>query len=129
MTFNEMLCMGYGAVVATITRGYIMKNLIARVLAWFGGSAVQKIVKSIPEIVVAVEADYIAAAADGKITPDERKDLAMKTINAAAEKLGLKMNFVTKWVISTIVDNIAKRLPSKDLDITGILNIAKGIGV
>ncbi len=127
MTFSEQACLVWGLVVGSITRGWIMKNIIAKILAWFGGAAVQKIVKSIPEIVVAVEADFIAAAADGKITADERKDLAMKTIKAAADKLGIKMNWITNWVISTIVDNIAKRLPSKDLDITGLLNIAKGL--
>ena len=129
MTINEQLCVLWGLIAGLTGRKLFMKNLIAKVLSWFSGDLVQKIIKSIPQIVSAVEQDYINAIADGKITSDERKNLAMKTINAAADVLGMKMNFITKWIISTIVDNIAKKLPSKDLDISGLIKIAQQVGV
>ena len=128
MTQENLLCCLWGF-CAGLTGRVTMKGLIAKVLSWFSGDLVKKIIKSIPEIVAVVEQDYLNAIADGKVTADERKDLAMKTINAAADKLGLKMNFIAKWVISTIVDNIAKRLPSKDLDISGLMKVVKEIGV
>lgn len=127
MTKNEQLYIFLALVVGNITREVFVKNLIAKILSWFSGELVQKVIKSIPQIVAVVEQDYINAIADGKITADERKDLAMKTINAAADKLGLKMNFITKWIISTIVDAIAKKMPSKDLDISGLMKIAKEV--
>lgn len=103
-----------------------MKNLIARILAFFGGAMVQKIIKSIPAIVIAVEEDYRKAMADGKVTPIERKDLAVKTIDAIAAQFGVSITGIMRWVILQLIDNIAKKLPSKDINIPDILIRVKG---
>jgi hypothetical protein len=113
MTQNEVLCILYGFIVGLTGRVWLMKTLFAKILGWFQGDVMRKIISCIPVIVVAVE----KAMADGKITPDERKQIAMAAVNAVAEKFNIKISGLMSWVISVIIDNIAKKLPSKDGDI------------
>ena len=106
-----------------------IKSVVGQVIAWFGSAAIQKVVKSIPAIVKRVEADYAKATQDGIVTNDERKKLAMATIEAAVDEFGGKLSPIMRWAISWIVDAIAKKLPSKDLNIDEIVNdVKKRIG-
>lgn len=120
MTKNEELCIIWGMCFGLTIRRWLMKSLIARIMAWFGGDLMQKIIKCIPAIVAEVE----KAMVDGKITADERKDLAVKMVNIVAEQFGIKISGIMRWVISVIIDNIAKRLPSKDITIPVIITKA-----
>jgi hypothetical protein len=87
------------------------KTIISSVVGFFATGAMAKIQKSIPAIVAEVE----KAMVDGKITADERKTIAMATINSLAIEFGVSLNPILKWVISNIVDNVAKKLPSQDI--------------
>ena len=117
MTIENKLCIIWGLAIGNLTRGFIMKQIVARIVAWFGGDIIQKIIKCLPEIVVEVE----KAMADGKITASERKALAMKMVDIVAEKFNIKVSGLMKWVISIIIDSIAKKLPSKDIKIPDIM--------
>ena len=88
-----------------------MKQIIARIVAWFSGDIMQKIIKCIPQIVAEVE----QAMADGTITAAERKQIAVDTVNILATQFNVKLSGLMTWVISVIIDNIAKSLPSKDI--------------
>lgn len=99
---------------AGLTGRIAMKNLIAKVLGWFQGDLMKKIIACLPAIVAEVE----KAMADGKITPDERKDLAMKSVDIVATNFGIKVSGIMRWVISVVIDNIAKKLPSKDIPVS-----------
>jgi len=102
-----------------------MKNIIARILAWFSGDLVQKIIKCLPQIVVEAE----KAMADGIITADERKEFATNAVNIIANNLGVKLNAITKWIISQIINAVAKKLPSKDIKVPeAIMQLKKEIG-
>jgi hypothetical protein len=94
-----------------------MQALIAKILAIFGGSVIQKIIACIPAIVEKVE----EAMKDGKIDAQERKDLAMAVVKEVAKQFGIKINPIFMWVISVIIDSIAKKLPSKDITIPDII--------
>jgi len=56
------------------------------------------------------------AAADGLITREERKEIAMVAISGAEKTGAIKLNFITRWVIEKIVDKVAEKLP--DIDVT-----------
>ena len=126
MTVNELANLAWGLIVGASIGGRIMRAIIAKILAWFGGKGIQRVLKAIPAVVAQVEDDYKKAMADGKITPIERKDLAMKTVEAIATECGMKLNIVTRWIISTIVDNVAKKLPPNDISIPDIFIKVKG---
>ena len=117
MTHENILCLIYGTVVGLIGRKIFMKAIIARILAWFSGDALKKIIKTIPEIVALAE-QYMK---DGKITAEERKDWVLKAINIIAEKFELPMNWLMRFIISVIIDSVAKKLPSKDIKIPDII--------
>jgi len=94
-----------------------MGNIIAWFMKLIGGAAIQKIIKSIPAIVVEVE----KAMADKKITEDERKGLAMKFIDAIAEQFNITISGILRWGISMLIDKISAKLPSKDIVIPDIV--------
>ena len=100
-------------------------GIVAQIGVWFGGSAIQKIVKCIPAIVAEIE----KAMADGKIDAGERKAIAMSTIDALAKEFGIPVNGLIRWAISFIIDQVAKKLPSKDIVIPATVStlIAKVI--
>lgn len=91
-----------------------MKNIIARILAWLQGDLMQKVLKCLPQIVALVE----KAMADGQITPEERKQIAMDTVDIVAAQFNIKISALMRWVISVIVDNIAKNLPQKTVAVS-----------
>jgi hypothetical protein len=113
VTLNEQLCCLWGTCFGATIRGFVMKQIIARIVAWFSGDVMKKIIKCIPQIVAEVE----AAMADGTITADERKKIALDTINILATQFGVNLSSIMKWVISVIIDNVAKSLPSKDIKV------------
>ena len=94
-----------------------MKQILATILGWFGGEVIQKIKACIPALVAAAE----KAMEDGKITATERKAFVMEAIDIIAEKFGVKLNWIMKWVISQVVDKIAKALPSKDISVPDVI--------
>jgi hypothetical protein len=87
----------------------------------FGG-VWQKIVKCVPAIVAEVEKKM----ADGVITPAERKDLVLSTVDIVAAQFGVKLGWMAKMVIGWIVDQVAKKLPSKNIVIPDV--VIKAIG-
>ena len=99
-----------------------MKGIIAKIVAMLSGDLVQKVMKCLPQIVAEAE----KAMADGVISSTERKAIAMEAVNIVAQEFGLKVNGITKWVISVMIDSIAKKLPSKDIKVPDlILRISK----
>lgn len=95
----------------------MIKSIIAKIVLMFSGNLMQKIIKCLPQIVAEVE----KAMADGVINAAERKEIAMKTVNILATEFGLKLNGITIWVISYLIDQIAQKLPSKDIKIPDII--------
>lgn len=71
----------------------------------------------IPDLVIAAE----KAAADGTITPGERKEFVMGAINIIASKFGYKLSGILKWAVGKLVDVIAQRLPSKDIKVSDVI--------
>ena len=125
MTVNEWSNLIWGLIVGNITRGWFMKNFVAKIVAFFSADVFKKIIACLPAIVAEVE----KAMADGKITPEERKDLAMKAVDIIATQFNIKVTGIMKWVISVIIDNIAKRLPSKDIAVPKtVIDAVKQIG-
>ncbi len=51
------------------------------------------------------------AALDGTITADERKKIVMAGINAAEKEGKIKLNWISRFIISRLVDKIAQSLP------------------
>ena len=93
------------------------KTIISSVIGFFASGTMGKIKKCLPAIVVEVE----KAMLDKVITADERKSLAMSTVNTVATEFGISIGPILRWVISTMIDNIAKKLPSKDVKIPDII--------
>ena len=94
-----------------------MKSIIAAIVSFFASGVMQKIIKSIPAIVAEVE----KAMLDGKITPEERKAVAMKSVDSIASNFGIGLNPFFRFAIGTLIDNLSKRLPSKDIKVPEIL--------
>lgn len=117
MTENEKLCIVWGTCFGTTIGRWIVKAFIAKIMAWFSGDVVQKIIKSLPKIVAAGE----KAMEDKKITPEERKQWVVDGVNIAAKEFNIQINGLTKWILSTIIDSIAKKLPSKDINVPDII--------
>lgn len=98
------------------------KNIAVFLTSIFMGGTFNKVKACIPLIVAQAE----LVMADGKITADERKDFAIKVINEVSDKFGLKMNSIARWLINVLIDKIAAKLPSKDIQIPDlILKITK----
>ena len=97
-----------GAKIAAIG---VLAVKIKKIFAW----CVDKWTKLSPTIKPIVE-QVEKAAADGIITRQERKQIAMVAI-ANAEKMGIiKLNFFKRWLIEKIVDVVAERLPDIDVN-------------
>lgn len=69
---------------------------------WFG--AASKIVEPLIK-----EAEKMAI--DGKIDKAERKALVMKAVALLEQDGKIKLNFITRFILSRVVDAVAKRLP------------------
>jgi hypothetical protein len=81
------------------------------------GAVWGKLVKCLPAIVAAVE----KAMQDGKITAQERKEVAMEVVNAIATEFGFKLGWLAQWAIGILIDIISKKLPSKDIIIPEVV--------
>lgn len=97
-----------GKAIAVITVAVLK---IKSVIAW----CVDKWAKLSPMIQPIIK-DVEKAAADGLITREERKEIAMVAISNAEKTGAIKLNFITRWVIGKIVDKVAEKLP--DIDVT-----------
>jgi hypothetical protein len=95
----------------------MIKSWIAKIIAMFSGNLMQKIIKCLPQIVAEVE----KAMVDGKIDAIERKQIAMATVDIVAKQFNMTLNSITKWIISCLIDQIAMKLPSKDIKIPDII--------
>jgi len=74
--------------------------------------ALKKIIKTIPKLVERAE----EAMKDDILTAQERKETVMRwIIEDICPSLGIKPNFLTRWILSVIVDKVAEKLPSKDI--------------
>lgn len=78
-------------------------------------SEIEKIIEPLCE-------DIEEACKDGKITKDERKKIALKAIQVLEKQGKIKLNFLTRFIVSKIIDVVSQRLPdfevskqSKDL--------------
>ena len=101
-------------------------NMNIRTLLLPFGDAWAKLVKCVPAIVAAVE----QAMEDGKITPQERKDLALAIVQEVAKQFGFKLGGIALFVIGWVIDQIAKKLPAKDVVIpdavrTALVNLGR----
>lgn len=84
-----------------------IKNILLPLGAIFG-----KIAKSIP--LLAEEAEKLMK--DGKITPQERKELVMNWIEIIAkESFGVKLSWLVKLILSFLINRVSEKLPSKDI--------------
>ena len=63
------------------------------------------------------EEDYKKAIADGHVDHDERKDFVMGQIAVLEEKGKIKLNGIQRWLISKVVDYIAKKLDPIEMPI------------
>ena len=93
-----------------------MKAIWTKVLVVLG-FVLGKLKRVVPEVVKEVE----KAARDGKITPSERKYVAMRTIELVAAELGLKMNFIVRKIVSRLVDKAAQKLPQNTIKVPDIV--------
>lgn len=88
------------------------------------GTVWSKLVKCIPVVVAAVE----QAMQDGKITPQERKELAMQIVKELAKQFGIKLGSITLLVIGWVIDQVAKKLPPTDVVIpTAVIKALEGL--
>lgn len=81
------------------------------------GGVWKKILACLPAIVVEVE----KAMKDGKIDSTERKAIAMQAVAIVAQEFGVALGWIAKFVISWLIDQLAKKLPSKDITIPAVV--------
>ena len=72
----------------------------------------------IDEIVLYIE----TLAKDGLITKDDRKAIALKSIDLIAQKKGKKIGWLEKVIISRLVDRYAGKLIPHDIKIPEIID-------
>ena len=93
------------------------QSIIKWFVGFFAGKAMQSIIKTIPVIVAQIE----QAMKDGKIDLTERKTIAMKVVDTVAAEMGLPVSGIVRWGISMLIDIIAKKLPSGDINIPEVM--------
>lgn len=93
-----------------LTVAYIISIKIKSFIAWCIDKW-QKISPTIQPIIKEVE----KAAADGLITREERKQIALVAIDNAEKSGTIKLNFISRWIIGKIVDKVAQKLPDIDV--------------
>lgn len=66
-------------------------------------------------------------AKDGKIDKADRKWLAMKAIALLEERKTIKLNFISRFLISRVIDRVAEALPDFNVskDVVDIVSEAK----
>ncbi len=82
-----------------------------------------KIAKAAGPIIAEIE----ARAKDGVLTKADRKAIAMVGIRELEETGKIKLNIITRWLVSIVVDYIAGKLPDFQIsqDVTGIVDRAQ----
>jgi len=60
--------------------------------------------------------DVEQRAADGRIDKDDRKALALHLIKELETSGNIKLNFITRFIISRVIDCVAQKLP--DFEVT-----------
>ena len=87
-----------------------LKEVLATAAVLWAGLQVwwAKFAPVIEPIVREIEADCLA----GEITKDQRKQIAMDTIDAFQKNGTIKLSWIQKLVLSKVVDIIADRLPN-----------------
>ena len=56
-------------------------------------------------------------AKDGLIDLDDRKMIVMAGVNALEKDGKIKLNFITRYLVSKVVDRVAQRLPDFEIKI------------
>ncbi|MDD4980270.1 MAG: hypothetical protein PHC54_03215 [Candidatus Omnitrophica bacterium] len=95
---------------------------IRHFIAW----AVDKWAKLSPMVEPIIK-DVEAAAADGKITLEERKKIAMNAIMNAEKGGMIKLSWLSRWVIGIIVDRVAQKLPDIEVSKNSAALVADAI--
>jgi hypothetical protein len=62
------------------------------------------------------EIDYMNTCADGKISKDERKSIVMNQVALMEKEGDIKLNFITRRLISKLVDWIAEHMDDIKVD-------------
>ena len=78
---------------------------------WAGWFFVKRWMDEISKIVEPLIKEVEKMALDGVIDKKERRVLVMKAISLLEQQGKIKLNFLSRMIISIIVDKIAKRLP------------------
>ena len=61
------------------------------------------------------------AALDGVITADERKAIVMAGVSAAEKEGKIKLNWLSRFIISRLVDKLAQKLPDFKVKVNDVL--------
>lgn len=77
----------------------------------------KKLIKSVPAIVMEVE----KAMKDGKISADERRDLAWRVVKEICKEFGIKLTWFKKMIIGFAITFACKKLPSKDIEVPAVV--------
>ena len=80
---------------------------------------VKRIYNELAKIAEPVIKEVEKRSQDGKINQEDRKQIVMIAINEAEKEGKIKLNFITRRILSIIVDKIAAKLPD--------FNISKGV--
>ena len=91
-------------------------TLGAILLIW---NRIKKIYNDLAKIAEPVIREVEKRSQDGKINQEDRKQIVMVGINEAEKEGKIKLNFITRRILSIIVDKIAAKLPD--------FNISKGV--
>jgi hypothetical protein len=94
-----------------------MKKMFSQLLGWLSNTT-KAIMACLPGIVAEVE----QAAKDGKITPEERKQIAMDSVQAVCDKMNFKLNFISRWAISWAIDELCKKIPPASINVPDVVN-------
>jgi hypothetical protein len=89
-----------------------MKNFIMAIVL-----VATKVWKTVPEIVAEVE----KLAVDGVIDAKDRKTIAFKAVSVIADEFGIKLGWIPRIIVSVLINQVAKRLPSKDIIVPDVL--------
>ena len=83
--------------------------IVAGVLViWY---KIKRILDELSKILEPVIKEVEKLALDGAIDRQDRKKVALKIIETLEKEGKIKLNFITRFILSFIVDKIAKRLP------------------
>lgn len=83
--------------------------IIAGILVvWY---KIKRILDELSKILEPVIKEVEKLALDGVIDRQDRKKVALKLIETLEKEGKIKLNFITRFILSFIIDKIAKKLP------------------